>query len=1074
MNKKKFILAILLILIACLSTSSVFAENATDIQYDDSLAIDNNDVLTASHTISPDATSDDIQNTINSMSDGDTLNFENGTYTDICIYINKSITVNGNGATLVGFDNPSKSTTPSIITNSTADGGYGISNLATLYVLSADNVTLTGLNIVAGENSASSTAGPAYSNALVFVDSSNNLILKDNVLDGSSWGLYLRYSADGQIVDNVIKNQAVTGILSFGSARTQIERNKVINAKNHGIDVRHGTGPNVQVINNTVIGSKEGIYLMHSRGHTAAFNNIINCTISSISCYGSSNIQLYNNTLFKSRIGVLLGGGYSNITVGTNDFKLENLPYPPTFVYNIAEAQSDYQSDVNMMGTHSDSSSYSPAYKAYTEIPTPKDISIDYNLLLSKSGTEFNVPAGTSSSDIQKMIDTMKDGDTLSFEKNGIYKDISIYIDKNIKIFGNNATLTGYDNVNLTNVPEKITATTANGGYAITERAVLYSVNNSGVVISDLNIVSKYPGYDPTKINANTNEYKTAGIRAKDSKNITITKCNIDGASWGIYLEYSGAAIVTNNNIQNQFTTGILNFGTPQSIITGNTITNAVNHGIDVRHGTGPKVTVFNNTVIGTKEGIYLMHSQGHNVYNNTIIDSKISGITAYGSGNENIFNNSINGSRIGILLGGGYYNVTIGPNTYNLDFLPFPPTFVTYLAKAESKYYQNPVGTYSNTYDTILSADDAVTGKDAVFEFELTNVKGTGLENKTVTVVINNETYTAVTDENGTGKVSATLDYGVYPVEMTYAGEDAYVGTTGTANLKVGEDINTIISFTEINGGCTISGILKDVEGTAMGNANLTCVVGDENVNITTDENGMFTVQGASNTPVTVSYAGSAPYLASEAKITLKDIAPKRAATVINGNNFTQNAIEYKAGERGGNFTVQLVDASGNVLANKTVLIGYNGKMLERTTDEKGFAAVQINLQNANTLTFAVTFLGDDNYNATMSVYLITIEKKPVTITASAKTFKASAKTKKYTVTLSTVPGVDGKTYFAAGKKVTLTINGKTYSTKMNNKGQATFALKITKKGTFKGTVKYAGDNTYNSASKKVQIKIK
>ena len=36
-------------------------------------------------------------------------------------------------------------------------------------------------------------------------------------------------------------------------------------SKNHGIDVRHGTGPNVKVINNTIIASKEGIYLMHSK-----------------------------------------------------------------------------------------------------------------------------------------------------------------------------------------------------------------------------------------------------------------------------------------------------------------------------------------------------------------------------------------------------------------------------------------------------------------------------------------------------------------------------------------------------------------------------------------------------------------------------------------------------------------------------------------------------------------------------------------------------------------------------------------------------------------------------------------
>ena len=1074
MNKKRFILAILLISVVCLGSSAVFAQDAGDMQDSNKLAVDNYDMLTSSsHTISPDATSDDIQNTINNMNDGDILDFETGTYSDICIYVNKSITINGNGATLTGYDTPSANNTPSIITNATAKGGYGISNLATLYVINANNVTINGLNIVGGANSAST-----YSNDLVYIKNSHNMTFTKNTVDGSSWGIYIQYSHDGVYTDNVIQNQAVTGLLNFGSARTVIERNKVINAKNHGIDVRHGTGPNVQVINNTIIGSQEGIYLMHSAGHTAAFNNIINCSISSVSCCGSSNIEIYNNTFKKSRIAILLNSGYKNITVGQNKYDLNNLPYPPTFVYYIAEAQSDYGSATNMMGTHSDSSSYSPTYQAYTEIPTPKDIEIDYTTILSETGTVYNVPEGATSADIQKIIDSMKDGDTLKFEKNAVYNNISIYTDKNIKIIGNGATLVGYDNLDLTNVPSKITATSANGGYGISERAVLYSVNNSGVVISDLNIVSKYPGYEALSDiagTANNVAYKSAGIRTQQSKNITITGCTIDGASWGIYMEYSGVAIVTNNEIKNQFTTGILNFGTPESIIAGNTITNVSNHGIDVRHGTGPKVTVFNNTISGAREGIYLMHSQGHNVYNNTVADCSISGITAYGSGNENIFNNSISGSRIGILLGGGYYNVTIGLNTYDLDYLPFPPTFVTYLAKAESKYYQNAEGTYTTLYDTIISAGDIQTGKNATVEVKLTNVKGKGIANENISVVINNITYERVTDENGTAKVNVLLDYGTYDVAMTYAGKDTYVGTVGKSRLTVGDNVPTIISITEVTGDCNITGVLKDIDGNVLKNREIIATVGDSNVTAATDDEGKFTIQAADNSKVTIAFAGKDVFSASNTTLTLKNIAPVRAATKIVGENYTQYAVDFFAGERGGYFKVKLTDANGNALANKIVNIGYNGKCLVLESDKDGFVQVQINLLAANTLTFAVAFLGDDDYDASFEVYKITINKKTAKLSAPAKTYKASAKTKSYTVTLSTIKGssADGKTYLGANKAITLTVNGKTYTAKTNAKGQATFKLSITKKGTYTATVNYAGDNTYNAAKTTAKIKI-
>ena len=364
MSKKSLIIAALLVFIVILSTSSVSAADTTLQGTDDAVGTTQADEISAptTETVTAGSSSAEIQEKINGLNDGDILNFEAGEYKDICIYVNKSITINGNGATLIGYDTPSKNNTPEIIWKPTNESGYAIGNLATLYVVKATGVTINGINIIGGANSAST-----YSNALVYAMESNNLTFKGNTLDGSSWGLYLQYCNDGTIDGNTIKNQAVTGILNFGSAKTVIENNKVTNAKNHGIDVRHGSGPNVKVINNTVIGSKEGIYLMHSKGHTATGNTLINCTISSISCYGSSNINIYNNTMKKSRIGVLLGGGYSNITIGENTFQLDNLPFPPTFVYYVAEAKSDYQSVSDIMGTFSDMSTYSPNYVAYTE-----------------------------------------------------------------------------------------------------------------------------------------------------------------------------------------------------------------------------------------------------------------------------------------------------------------------------------------------------------------------------------------------------------------------------------------------------------------------------------------------------------------------------------------------------------------------------------------------------------------------------------------------------------------------------------------------------------------------------------
>ncbi|MBQ6098656.1 MAG: right-handed parallel beta-helix repeat-containing protein [Methanobrevibacter sp.] len=199
------------------------------------------------------------------------------------------------------------------------------------------------------------------------------------------------------------------------------------------------------------------------------------------------------------------------------------------------------------------------------------------------------------------------------------------------------------------------------------------------------------------------------------------------------------------------------------------------------------------------------------------------------------------------------------------------------------------------------------------------------------------------------------------------------------------------------------------------------------------------------------------------------------RQATDIKSQDYTTYAIDYNAGERGGYFTATLVDGSGNALANKAVKIGFNGKVYNTTTDENGVAKLQINLANEGTYTFAVAFLGDDQYNASFIVQKIIVNKKTTSISAAAKSYKASAKTKSYTVTLKTIKGssTDGKTYLKEGKTIKLTVNGKTYTAKTNAKGQATFKLDITKKGTYTANINFAGDKTYQASKASAKITI-
>ena len=327
----------------------------------------------------------------------------------------------------------------------------------------------------------------------------------------------------------------------------------------------------------------------------------------------------------------------------------------------------------------------------------------------------------------------------------------------------------------------------------------------------------------------------------------------------------------------------------------------------------------------------------------------------------------------------------------------------------------------------------------------------------------------------NGTAVVPIeNISAGEHNVVVVYGGDDKYAPFHKVTSFDA-EVFDSRFENLTVNEE-TIDGILVNSLGDIIPNAIITYKVNGVEANITTDEKGHFSFNVTYPATVEIVYAGESSILPNNIEITLNDLAPARQATSILGNDFTQYACDYNIGERGGNFTFRLVDGNGNPIANKTVYIGYNGITLNRTTDADGYAAVQINLQNFGLYTFAVVFLGDKDYNASMAVHAININKKTTSISASAKTFKATAKTKKYTVTLKTIKGasIDGKTYLKSGKKVTMKINGKTYTASTNAKGQATFSLKLTKKGKYSATISYEGSFTYEQSSAKTKITIK
>lgn len=166
---------------------------------------------------------------------------------------------------------------------------------------------------------------------------------------------------------------------------------------------------------------------------------------------------------------------------------------------------------------------------------------------------------------------------------------------------------------------------------------------------------------------------------------------------------------------------------------------------------------------------------------------------------------------------------------------------------------------------------------------------------------------------------------------------------------------------------------------------------------------------------------------------------------------------------------TATLIGRDGALLSNQKVNVTLNGKTSVYTTNAKGQISFKVNLV-PKTYEITVIFGGNAKYYSSSEKANVVIKKATPKMSAAKKTFRLKVKTKKYSITLKDNLGKAMK-----GKKVTITVKGKTYSAKTSSKGKATFKItKLKKKGKFTGVVKYGGDQYYNKVTKKVKITVK
>lgn len=1018
-NRKFMLIAIFLVSLVAMSAVSANDLNATDeiasedATVDDNLEMTQEDTLSATHKVSGD-TFDDIQNAVNSANEGDTI-LLSGNYNGkgSHIKITKTLTVEGNGATLdANYSSKMFEITGANvkINNINFINGYGVSSGAIDWWFGSYSGGNGGKGLLTNCNFTSCIAD-FRAGAVYFCNS--NLTMQNchfNNNKVSRGGAVYVSGQDCAVKDCSFENNLAEygGALFMEGGENLVDNcyfNSNLAAEGGAIYLLSTSRSAKDLISNSYFeNNKCGAILFVSKVENDENDNwveeyfedltIENCEF--VNNYGASGLE--NDVSFKHS---------SNVEYANTPFTAKNCKYSFNFKTfdEIRDLISSGNDKIELSGNY---------------LSDGRAIEIDKPITMVGKGKtvlngDFNGPIFIITSD-----DVILDNLTFInayFNETGDapdYGDVSAVPHNSIGgmfIFdGNN---TKVQNCEFSNNRGLISVIRVNGEGCIFENCTFK--NNNVILVpkvtSSSNSVSKYNAWEELMFSITYNgEWK--------SRPFSYTLYWEDGIFWEngwvtYYYEDTSGAI-----------TWVGNSGLINNCVFSN------NHGCyDDYMLIGNNIRVIIPYSLSASD--VSMYNGGSQKYSVTLTNN----------------NNPVANVYVKITVKGNTSNVKTDSNgkasiDLNLPIGTYDITSVYGDVSKTSKITVKP---------TVSAADVNVEYLKAKAGATFLNTDGKVLSGKQVTFKINGKAYTATTNVNGVATASIDLGVGNYTVtainpvnseqkqfKLVISKAKSAVSLASAQNNGV-TTLTASLTPTSATGNVifNLSGDAKSV-AVKSGKAALTLSDLDAgNYTVTAVYNGDSNLNASTSNTVTFSVAEVYPILTAKAVTKTYGTATK--------------------------LVVYLKDNKGNAIGGVYVKVVLAGVTKNIKTNSKGQAAMAIS--NApGTYTAKITY-----GSAAQASPKIVVKKATPKITAAKKTFKLKTKTKQYTITLK----VNGKVMKSA--KVTLKVNGKNYSAKTNSKGKATFRItKLTKKGTFNAVIKYAGNKYYNKASKTVKITTK
>ena len=376
--------------------------------------------------------------------------------------------------------------------------------------------------------------------------------------------------------------------------------------------------------------------------------------------------------------------------------------------------------------------------------------------------------------------------------------------------------------------------------------------------------------------------------------------------------------------------------------------------------------------------------------------------------------------------------------------------------------------GTPTNTSLTVPDLN-TYPNSNQQFTVYLTDINGNPVSGETLTIKLNSKTYNPVTGSDGSAVIKVSIPKeGAYTASVSYLGDQAdYESSNAKANVIVKKSASKIVS-SNLNMIPKMaeyySVTLKDASGKAISNQKVTFKVNGKTYTKKTSDKGVGKVKlsfskNKKTYKISISFKGNNQY--KPASKTNKIIVKYSSKT----SKLTAPKLTIPP-KTSKTYTVTLKDGNGKGISKQKVIVKINGKKYSKKTNSKGQVGIKVKFSTLKTYKVSASYSGSKIYKKASSSGKIIVAKTTTKITApEISILPKDAET--YTITLNANNKPLSK------QKITIKLNGKTYTKTTGSKGQASIDVNFTDEKIYDVHVNYAGNTYYKSSKATGQINV-